>query len=111
MKIVNKPWGQERWFADNGHYLGKVLIINKDQRGSYHYHRQKHETMYIAQGTLHVILEAVSAEIPKGNSIVFLPGQRHSLGSVSEEVVLFEVSTPHPDDSVRVSDIYGRECE
>ena len=112
MKIVKKPWGEERWFTDNKMYMGKVLIIYAHQRGSFHYHRLKHETMYVFEGDLLLIsdLHDDPITLPPGSCLVIPPKTQHSLGAGYQRVVLFEASTSHPEDSVRVHDFYGREC-
>ena len=111
MKVVKKPWGREIWFAQQKRkYLGKILIINKGERGSMHFHRRKDETFYVAEGTLTLLFSKNSPigkkVLRKGEAIHIPAKTRHSLQARNKRVVLFEVSTYHPKDSVKVIDYY-----
>lgn len=44
-----------------------------------------------------------------GDSVHLLPGVRHRITAVSDEVVLLEASTTELDDVVRLADRYGRQ--
>lgn len=113
MKIVEKPWGKEVWFAyDNGRYAGKVLHINKGHRLSLQYHEKKHETLYVESGVLNLVLENDNGELQdnllKAGGCMMIPtGRRHRMEAV-EDCKLFEVSSPELDDVVRLQDDYGR---
>ncbi len=113
MKIVEKPWGKEIWFAyDNGRYAGKILHINKGHRLSLQYHEKKHETLYVESGVLNLVLENEKGELQDnflkaGDSMVIPTGRKHRMEAV-EDCKLFEVSSPELDDVVRLSDDYGR---
>ena len=113
MKIVTKPWGAEMWFAQvPGKYLGKVLHINAGMRTSLHYHKTKEETMLVVSGVLHYITGCRTLSLHKLGEIVHIPpGVKHSLGAGDEDLLLYEVSSCHPKDSIRVFDYLGRECD
>ena len=114
LKIVKKPWGAEMWFAQvPGKYLGKVLHINAGLRTSLHKHKFKEETMLVVSGELDYIekVKNPTHHIFVLGDIVHIPiGVKHSLGAGQEDVLLFEVSTCYPKDSIRVSDYLGRKC-
>ena len=118
-KIVKKPWGEEAWFAQTENYMGKVLIIKPGEQVSLHYHKHKEETMYVMFGVMEVYTSGpdgtiVLQEILCAEDVLHIPpGTLHSMKCVSDPqaVYLFEVSTPHPDDSIRVKDFYGRNDE
>lgn len=107
--IVNKPWGREIIYASApGKYLGKVLVINKGARLSLQYHTKKHETLYVLKGRC--LMEI------KGKKAVYKPGEAapiptrtvHRFAAPYGRVTLLEVSTYHPDDTVRLKDDYKR---
>ena len=110
IKIVKKPWGQEIWFVQTEDYMGKILEINPYEELSFHKHKFKEETMYVVQGIcLFTIEENDFKTLSSGESIHILPGVAHRMSPVgSLKVVLFEVSTPYPNDVVRIKDHYGR---
>ncbi|MFH1380037.1 MAG: cupin domain-containing protein [bacterium] len=108
IKIIKKPWGQEIWFADSPKYLGKILIVNKGCRLSAQYHAKKHETMYCESGSCEFELNGKKKVFRKGHAIVIPPGTIHRIYAKYGGVRIFEVSTPHPDDVIRLRDDYGR---
>ena len=111
--IVKKPWGHERWFAwVPGKYLGKKLIINSGQTISYHVHKKKEETLYVEKGICGVEINTEVKTYYPGDFFHILPGQEHRMFSqLGEKIVLTEVSTCFPDDSIRIKDFYDREVE
>lgn len=107
VKIVEKPWGREIWFAVEKEYAGKILEIEADSRTSMQYHRKKKESMYVLKGKLKVVTPKGEFYVKKGESITIKPGQKHRL-CAEKKVLLIEVSTPEIDDVVRLEDDYGR---
>ncbi|MEK7383279.1 MAG: hypothetical protein AAB262_08330 [Elusimicrobiota bacterium] len=115
---VAKPWGHELWI--NGQhpcYALKEISIKAGTKTSLQYHNLKQETNVLFQGAakLHykenavvrnddvapadiaaVLLEPVS-------SVDVLPLTLHRLEAVTD-ILLYETSTPHLDDVVRVRD-------
>ncbi len=112
-KIVEKPWGREIWFAQTNDYLGKILEIKKEQQVSMHRHEIKEETLRLISGV--VELYGLSPDngdillrtILPGESVHIKPGEPHSFKALSD-AVFFEVSTPFPEDSIRLRDYYDR---
>ena len=51
MKVVEKPWGREVWWAVTEHYAGKILEVRAGHSLSLQYHLRKMETMLYFQGT------------------------------------------------------------
>ncbi len=110
---VDKPWGHEVWWAQTDHYAGKLLMVDAGQRLSVQLHRQKDETSYLLSGRLLVLQgpsedELTERTIVPGASWRNEPGVVHTLEALEDSTVL-EVSTPHLDDVVRLSDRYGRQ--
>ncbi|MCX7766319.1 MAG: cupin domain-containing protein [Candidatus Sumerlaeia bacterium] len=113
MKIVPKPWGEERWWAVTDKYVGKILIVKKGHRLSLQYHRIKHETQYLDEGKIKLTIgtspdNLTEKIVSAGEAYILPPGTWHRLEAL-EDAKIFEVSTPELEDVVRVSDDYGRE--
>lgn len=112
-RIVPKPWGEERIFAEGGRYAGKLLKIRAGEALSLQYHVVKDETIHVLEGTLGLFVErdGVRRELLLGPGATFHvePGTRHRMSAPSGDVLLVEVSTAELDDVVRLEDRYGRE--
>lgn len=107
-----KPWGIEQTFANNDSYIGKLLIINAGSRTSLHYHEEKTKTITVLDGLGLYEFENADGKMIEGavkqyDTIHIVPGTRHRFTAWSA-LRLSEVSTPHPEDSIRVEDDYGR---
>jgi mannose-6-phosphate isomerase-like protein (cupin superfamily) len=114
VKVVPKPWGEERWLAHTDRYAGKILILKKGHRLSLQYHEKKHEVQYVDSGRIKYTLgsvdepgvfEEVIAE--PGTTVLLPPGAIHRMEAL-EDSRFFEVSTPELEDVVRIEDDYGR---
>jgi mannose-6-phosphate isomerase len=101
-RIVPKPWGEERIFAENERYAGKLLLIREGETLSYQYHNRKDETIHVLEGVLGLQLER------GGETFHVTPGTRHRMYAPEGDCLLVEVSTPELDDVVRLADRYGR---
>lgn len=112
-RIVPKPWGEERIFAEGGRYAGKLLLIRQGEALSFQYHVRKEETIHVLEGTLglHVERDGARAELRLSPGEIFhvVPGTKHRMHAPDGDVLLVEVSTPELDDVVRLEDRYGRE--
>lgn len=109
---VEKPWGHEIIFASTERYLGKVLFIRAGEQLSLQFHRRKDEVIYVQSGQIE--LEVGEPGRTPDTEIIgprrafrFKPGVVHRWRALEDTVVL-EVSTPEPDDVVRLEDRYGR---
>ena len=111
---VEKPWGWELIWADAEQYLGKLLFVRAGESLSLQFHREKDESWLVQEGRAKVELakvgDAVAREevVGPGSAFRFRPGTVHRVTAV-EDTLILEVSTPHPDDVVRLEDRYGRE--
>ena len=117
MKVVNKPWGSEVWWAHaEGKYMGKILNITRGNRLSLQYHEEKDETIYVLKGTL-TLYHAVSPAAAEADGILkktlyvgeafrVRPNTVHRFAAETDDVTLLEVSTDYPDDVVRMQDDY-----
>ena len=112
MQRVEKPWGYEMIFADTEFYVGKILHVERGEQLSLQYHEIKDETVYVAAGILELELQEgddlVAHVLQPGEARHIEPGTVHRMRAL-ETCDIFEVSTPHLDDVVRLEDRYGRE--
>jgi len=109
---TEKPWGHELLFAHTEKYAGAVIFVRKGHRFSLHYHEELDETLYVYQG--HAIMEMEDAsgnqtqvEATSGTCFRILPQTKHRLRAI-EDTIIFRVSTPGIEDTVRLTDDYGR---
>lgn len=119
MYKVVKPWGWEIWINGEYHpnYALKKIKINKETKTSLQYHNFKQETNVIYEGEailhykkdIEILNDEVKEEnIGKANltavtSIDVSPETIHRIESLTD-VLLYEVSTPHLDDVIRLQD-------
>jgi mannose-6-phosphate isomerase len=109
MKKIEKPWGHEIIWAETKDYVGKILFIKANHRLSKQYHEVKEETVYVVSGFLYNYDENDQVtQIVPGQSLHVVPGQVHRFAAGDLDVELVEVSTPHLQDVVRISDDYFR---
>jgi mannose-6-phosphate isomerase-like protein (cupin superfamily) len=110
---VPKPWGHEIIWARTDEYVGKILHVKAGHRLSVQFHERKDETSYVLSGRLKLFkgdsADALTeTELAEGDRWRNRPGEIHTIEAIEDADVL-EVSTPHLDDVVRLSDSYGRE--
>lgn len=112
-RVVPKPWGEERIFAEGARYAGKILVIRAGQTLSYQYHERKEETLLVLEGELCLETESagerVVLRLSPGESFHVTPGTRHRMFAEGADCSVVEVSTPELDDVVRLEDRYGRQ--
>ena len=117
-RLVNKPWGQERWLEFWGDsktgrgYCLKEIFLKTGQRTSLQYHKTKVETQYIIRGKAEVSLENEDGLIEKivmgkGDFFTIIPGRKHRVKALVD-LTLLEVSTPEVEDVFRINDDYKR---
>jgi mannose-6-phosphate isomerase len=112
-RVVPKPWGEERIFAEESRYAGKLLRIRRGEALSFQYHVRKEETIHVLEGTLGLLVERdgsrADLRLAPGETFHVTPGTRHRMYAPDGDVLLVEVSSPELDDVVRLEDRYGRE--
>jgi mannose-6-phosphate isomerase len=110
---VEKPWGWELIWAETDLYVGKILFVRAGHSLSLQFHKVKDESWYVESGRAELELADVGAAvlntevIGAGGCFRFRPGTQHRVTAL-EDTTIFEVSTPHLDDVVRLEDAYGR---
>lgn len=109
---IEKPWGYELIWAKTKDYVGKVLHITQGHQLSLQYHRIKEETIFLQSGKMKLLFENENGIIEE---ILLNPGEAHHIPTgrkhrmiAIETCDVFEVSTPHLEDVVRLEDSYGR---
>ncbi len=110
MKVVEKPWGREIWWAVTPSYVGKIIEVRAGHSLSLQYHREKLESMYFRQGRGRLRVGDEEKEIVPGLAVTIPPGTLHRIWA-GEDLEILEVSTPQVEDVVRVEDAYGRVAE
>jgi NDP-sugar pyrophosphorylase family protein len=103
----DKPWGYEKVIVLTDKYLTKELYVKKGECTSYHYHESKDETLHVYRGEGYVEFEDHQTILKKNETLRIQPKTSHCIHAV-ENLVLNEYSTPHPVDTVRLKDAYGR---
>ena len=123
---VKKPWGYEKWFTgtSNKNFAFKKIFLKKGTKTSLQYHIKKIETNFLFNGNakLHYMIGKIPLKkknfskisksiktkiIRKGSIINVKPKTIHRLEAISN-LILFEVSSPHLTDVIRVSDVTNR---
>jgi len=100
-----KPWGYEKVQIITELYLLKELYIREGYQSSYHFHKNKDETMLIMQGTGYIEFDDRKEYFETGETIHIKPYERHTIVA-STDTILYEASTPFLDDTTRVKDFY-----
>ena len=119
---VAKPWGHELWLnGEHPSYCLKEVFIRAGHRTSLQYHRLKRETNLLTRGRARLVYLATSSpltdtvtaadlaavDLDAVSTVDVTPMVLHRLEAVTD-LYLYETSTPHLDDVVRVQDDAGR---
>jgi len=122
IKKVVKPWGHELWISgEHPEYALKQVYIRAPHRTSLQYHRFKHETIVLfsgearlhhrrdARGTDESVTEfdVISTILTPVTVARIRPPVLHRFEACSD-LTLYEASTPHLHDVIRVSDDSNR---
>jgi mannose-6-phosphate isomerase len=115
---VDKPWGHELWI--NGQhpcYALKEIYLKAGSKTSLQYHNFKQETNVLFEGRTNLHYKSNDSvkndnvasgdlaivELVPISSIDVVPGVLHRLEALTD-ILLYETSTPHLDDVIRVTD-------
>lgn len=119
---VKKPWGYEKWLNGRGKYYAfKKIFLKSSFKTSLQYHRYKCETNLLFSGKAQLVYKinkrihnkkVQNKDLKKENlkfvSEIFVkPNTLHRI-IAKTNIQLFETSTPHLDDVIRVSDDKNR---
>jgi len=119
---VQKPWGNEKWINGRGKfYAFKRIFLKKNFKTSLQYHNYKMETNLLFKGKANLVYKKNNKvhnkmaqksdlgvkKINSISSVFVMPKILHRIHALSD-IILFETSTPHLDDVIRVSDDLNR---
>ena len=106
--FVEKGWGNEKIWATNDKYCGKMLCFKTGSKFSMHFHAQKDETWYVLDGKFVVRwIDTKTAKeheqpLSTGDTWHNAPLLPHQLICI-EQGTIIEVSTPDSvEDNYRV---------
>lgn len=135
VKLVEKPWGWERWIADGKPdfpYALKEIFFKAPHKSSLQFHQYKQETNYVREGRgvlyystdpidipaylggnytdveLGNIIKSLNEiELQPGMVVHVLPGFIHRIEAI-EDLTLIEASSVELEDVFRLQDDTGR---
>ena len=107
-----RNWGREILVAHvPGLYTGKLLLMKAGAKGGLQKHHLKNECGYLYSGELLFRYDAGDGRISErklvaGDAVHIPPGAVHQEEALTD-CVIFETSTPHFNDRVRMEELYG----
>lgn len=110
--VGERPWGTEDLLAlVSKQFSVKRLKVNAGNKGGLQYHRLKNEVQILISGKMIIrydLGDKVLREkiIESGDVVHFPPGLVHQEEAITD-CELFEASSPHFNDRVRVEESYG----
>lgn len=107
----DQVWGEEILLAETPIYTLKGLHYKAGKAGGLQYHVEKDESFYLAKGEAFVDFDRGDGKLERvpmssGDTFHVPPGAVHRFEAVTDCTV-FEASTPHKDDRVRMEEHYG----
>lgn len=109
LETVDKLWGYEQTITNNEKYCSKIIHIDKDKKGSWHYHKIKDETFFILSGTVKLktsvddyYTSAKEVILGAGETFRIAPNLRHQIIGITDCDILETSTTDSDEDSIRV---------
>lgn len=104
---IDKPWGYEKVLVLTKKRLEKEIFIMSQYRTSLHYHKVRDETLHVLRGAGWVEFEGGKRkQFREGMKIHIKPKLVHS-SIAFDNTLIREISTPYPNDVIRVKDFYS----
>lgn len=108
---IPKGWGYEIIWATNENYCGKILNFNKPgNKTSLHFHKEKNKSWFVNSGMFKLrYVDTTTSELrevvlKEGDTFNVPALQPHQLESLSNNAMIFEVSTKDTvEDNYRIS--------
>jgi quercetin dioxygenase-like cupin family protein len=93
-------WGYQIRLVNEPEYCGKLLVLENELPGSYHFHRKKKETFIVLEGKVELDVEDEQSLmiLHAGDKYTIEHGVAHQMSAVNVPSIILEVST-HDDDS------------
>mgnify|MGYP001586744810 CR=1 FL=1 len=107
MKVVNKPWGYEKWIGGGKSYFLKEILLRAGFKSSLQYHEVKEETNYILSGQGILTIDDKKLMLAPGVAFHIKPKVVHRVEAITD-LRMIEASTLELDDIVRLADEWGR---
>jgi quercetin dioxygenase-like cupin family protein len=107
-----RNWGEELLIAHlPGQFTGKLLKMKAGSRGGLQKHHLKHEMAYLFSGEMWIDYDSGNGKLERkklvaGDCVHMAPGAVHREEAITD-CVIFETSTPHFNDRVRMEEQYG----
>ena len=96
-EIHEKKWGKEFWIANNDLYCGKILELKRGWRCSIHYHKKKHETFFILDGTILMEFNNEKRVMKPGDILEVKQLSKHRFTGIIDSKII-EFSTHHEEE-------------
>lgn len=108
----DRTWGTELLVIDTPSYIGKVMHMQAGKAGGLQKHVEKDEASYLVSGEAWVYTDTGDGTLSRfrwspGTAIHIPPGAVHKVEAIAD-CVIFEASTPHFHDRIRLEAEYGR---
>ena len=104
---VDTGWGYEIIWVTTDKYCGKLLCFNgPGSKTSMHFHKEKEKSWFVNSGQFMLrYIDTTTAELmqvplKEGSTYNLLPLQPHQLVAMTEDAVIFEVSTSDSTEDV-----------
>ncbi len=109
VKIIKKPWGNEKVLVFNKTSTVKLTSINPNSSLSLQKHKKRKELWYFLTDGF-VQIGNKKKKVRKGEIIKIKKGQVHRLFSKNKPIKFLEISLGKFDwnDIIRLEDVYGR---
>jgi|GEM_PF-5076737 len=99
----DKAWGYEQFIAVEPQYIAKVVVMHPSTEMHWHIHSVRHESIFCAMGSCAIeVFGRPALQLAAGQALSIFPGTLHRVHAGPEGCRLLEVSTPQPDDVVRL---------
>jgi len=107
----NRMWGRELLVIDTPAYIGKVLHMKAGGAGGLQKHVEKDEASFLVSGEAWVYTDTGDGKATRflwmaGTAIHIPPGAVHKVEAITD-CTIFECSTPHFNDRIRLEAEYG----
>lgn len=107
-----RKWGTEFLVIDTPKYIGKLLLMRAGTAGGLQSHVEKDEASYLFAGKAWVYTDTGDGDLKRfqwsaGTAIHIPPGAVHKVEAITD-CTIFEASTPHFNDRIRLEEQYGR---